>query len=251
MHTPAPISSSGNRGQRGCSPEAARGGAEKGRPAPPPPPRQLEPRPTESGPSPPRRPSATPLTWRGWRRPRVGKTRRGCRELGRLSKSWGRVWLAGAPPAVSLGGALGGPLPALRVPCYRASGEDAPARRSPPGLHPARTTTLPRAAPLLFARPRPAPRPLGPGFPERPGSLQVPQTPAGKGGLPDVKAPRDSKGWPPCSAQTRFLRGDLSQGILSNFCFRLQSMECGWSFWARFINVKTLRQLDKNANLRG
>lgn len=141
--------------------EAARprlpGGARREGPPRPRPPVSSSPAPAESGPSPPRRPSATPLTWRGWRRPQVGKTRRGCRELGRLSKSWGRVWLAGAPPALSLGGALGGPLPALRVPCYRASGEDAPPRRSPPGLHPARTTTLPRAAPLLFARPRPAP----------------------------------------------------------------------------------------------
>ena len=108
------------------------------------------------------------------------------------------------------------------------------------GPPPARTTTLPRAAPLLFARPRPAPRPVRPGFPERPGSLQVPQPPARKGGLPDVKAPRDSKGRPPCSAETRFLRGDLSKGVLINFCFSFQSMECGWSLWARFINVKTL-----------
>ena len=139
MHTPAPTS------------PATSSGATRPAPAP----SQLEPRPTESGPAPPRWPSATPRTWRGWRRPRVGKTRRGCRELGRLSKNWGGVAGGGAtcrepwgrfgrpascPPGALLPGERGG----------RAS------RASPPGLH--RRGRPPSPGPRPSSSLGPAPR---------------------------------------------------------------------------------------------
>ena len=125
--------------------------------APPPPPVSSSPAPPSPAPPLPAGPARPHAPGGAGGGPGLVKREEGAANLGGLART-GAGWLAGAPPAVSLGGALGGPLPALRVPCYRASGEDAPAGRHrrastgaddhpPPGRAPPLRSAPPRAAP--------------------------------------------------------------------------------------------------------
>ena len=228
VHTPAPtsVSTPRSRPPRTCSPALQGGAQREGRPvsalpAPKSPPHGFEPRPFRS-PSPPPAPRpgrhGVPHSTGGAGGTEVGKKSPGSHELRWLFRSCDRVWLPGEAPCLKFGGASGGLLPALGCGVRLANWKDTRALREPPGTPPRAHSTLSERAPLLPARPRPAPHQahlhtlLAPGFPEHLGSLAT---------CAEKRRPRGECAGNPCSAETKFWRSDLSKGILLNFCLFL------------------------------